>query len=417
MTDRAHLHDHAAERGLIGTVFDAPETFYDAQAAGITSQSFTLPTCWKVWQAFCDLSTARKPLNRYHVLQAVTTFADGEGLHLFDDVSAGKAYMAAFVRDVQAKESARKLRRCGQGLIERVERGDAPEAIMAAAHADLSETGAAGVKIKTMRDVRPEKVAQWKAAMGRGFIDIQTAWPELDEILGGHRRKMVNVLGAYRGSGKSTLARQMLSAVAMRGTPVGLLSMEDPAEVAAAGIAGSMGNFSVYHLDTGRSDVTPDEAGEAWERVDKLPIYIVDAPMTIVGVLNAMRMLVARHGVQMVAVDHIQYILPSQKHGSRNEEIMRYSAEIVAATKQLDIHTLVVSQLSRDCEKEARRPRLSDLRDSGAIEQDARAVMLLSQMDTGDFELEVAKNNNGPRGSLKLRRVDGRQRFECLGKM
>lgn len=415
MTD--HLRDVPSERSLIATIFDAPECYYDAQAAGITSESFTDQKCRTVWETMCALTAERKPMNRYHVLYASNAPDSGTGMEAFYEVSAGKPFMESFIRCVKRKEAARRLRRCGQLLVEKIERGDEPSAVLADAHNQIAETGAAGIRIRNMRDVRGEKVAQWKAALGRGFIDIQTTWTDLDEILGGHRRKTMNVLGAYRGTGKSTLARQMLSAVAMRGIPVGLLSMEDPAEVAAAGIAGSMGNFSVYHLDTGKSDVSPEEADEAWSRVDALPVHIVDHPMTIVGVLNAMRMLVARFAVQMIVIDHIQYILPSGKHVPRNEEIMRYSASIASTTKQLDIHSLVVSQLSRDCEKESRRPRLSDLRDSGAIEQDARAVMLLSQMDDGLFELDVAKNNNGPKGSLKLRRIDGRQRFECLGKM
>lgn len=419
MTDGVFA-DTKAECGLVATVLEHPECIFQVFGAGIRADSFQHPQHRAVFGAMQDLADAGRAITRYAVSQSDRIQPDApwalNPLKQYADAAGGKAFLAAYIADVAKCDAARRIRAAGQCAVARIEAGDSPENVTDKVYADLAEASGGTIKIKTLADIREAKVAEWRAAKDRGYVGLPTLWPDLNRILGGHRKGMVNVLGGYRGEGKSTLARQMLTAVAMRGTACGLITMEDPDTVAAAGIVGNLTDFSVYHMDTGDYTDDIDELNERWKGVERLPMYISDQPHTITSLVNAMRYMVARFGAEMFVVDHIQYIVNQGRKESRNEEVMRYSNAICAATKTLNVHTLVLSQLSRDAEKESRKPRLSDLRDSGAIDQDARAVMLLYRDDQDNqHRLHIAKNNAGPRGLLKLERIDGRQRFECRG--
>lgn len=268
-----------------------------------------------------------------------------------------------------------------------------------------------GAKIKTLASDRQAKVDSWKAAQrGEGVVGIPTPWDLINDCLGGLRPRIMSVLGAYRGTGKSSMARQIVFHAAMHhGIPAALISLEDPSDIASAHIASMHGRFSPFHLDRGDSNVTPEQADREWQSIQHLPIQIYDRPSTISQIENACTAMVASAGAKLIVIDHIQYILPERNHKSRNEEVANYSMRLAALAKRLDCHILVCSQLSRDSEKNEREPRLSDLRDSGAIEQDARQVMLLytdPETNIKDaqgnehplFILHVAKNNYGKAG-------------------
>jgi replicative DNA helicase len=124
-------------------------------------------------------------------------------------------------------------------------------------------------------------------------------------------------------------------------------------------------------------------------------------------------MMKREHGIDILWIDHIQLIKPYElPHSNRNNTMAVYSQSIVALAKSLDIPIICLSQLSRDAEKGVRTPRLSDLRDSGTLEQDARQVLLLYQ-EKETFKLEIAKNNFGSSGNtVEMIRHSDKQRFE-----
>lgn len=433
-TDRAT----AQENGLIGTVLAHPEAYHDCIAAGIRPDSFAHPYNARVWEIIEGMARDHKPITRYHVVRQIEADDHARAKSPLNEVfqlksllgehgtpieeyyaaQASRAFVPSFVAEIRKRHLARTIKRAAETALERVQSGHEPDDIAKDLQSDIAGQATTGLRIRTLADIRVDKVASWKANQGKGYVDIPCAFPELNTYLGGHRRRCVTVLGGYRGEGKSTLGRQFATHVASGGIPAGVITMEDSDEVAGAGVAGNLGNFSVYHLDTGTSDVTADEADKHWQAVESLPIYFADAPQTIESLISTMTALVIRNGCRFIVIDHIQYILPSGRHESRNVEVSRYSAQIAAATKRLDVSTMILSQLSRDAEKDNRKPRLSDLRDSGAIEQDARAALLLYRDDTGEHVLEIAKNNLGPSGKrMRLKRKDGRQRFECYGEI
>lgn len=410
-----------SECGLIGAVFQDPSAYYDATQSGITPKSFSDGINADVWQLFTDMVRQQKPITRYAVACAI----EGHGIsgqdrmRAFREACPTKEYARSFTADVRKCELARLLKSTARDTISKIDRGDDPAQVVNEVQSFLAKDANAGVRVRSLREIRAEKVETWKAAVGQGFVGIPSGFSSINEYMGGYRRGCMTVLGGYRGEGKSTLARQEATAIAMRGIPAGIITMEDPDTVAGSGVAGNLGEFSVYHLDIGHNDhCTPEEADARWAKIEHLPMHFVDTPQTIQTLINTMTMLVLRHGCQWVMIDHIQYILPSGRVESRNVEVQRMSGAIAASLRRLDIPGLVLSQLSRDSEKNSHEPRLSDLRDSGAIEQDARAVMLLSRDADNPLHhrLRIAKNNFGPSGKvLRLARHDGRQRFDFIG--
>ena len=418
------MNNYEHERGLIGAVLadKTGSVFLDAQSSGITDASFDDIMARRAWAGFEKLRADGLPLTRFHLLPVLRTAGvlTGCDIDIFfrgmEDAAPAPSFAPAFIREVRKAEHDRHLRNVAALTTAALDRGDDPEAVAAEAQKRLADFNGAGVRVKTLRDIRLEVVPQWHEAVGRGFVGIPSGLPELTRLMGGYQFGVVTVLAAYRSTGKSTLARQEAAEIAKLGVPVGIITMEDTAAKAGGDIAGNLGNFSTWELSRGQNTfVPPDHADELWREIEGLPIYIIDAPQNIGGLVNAMTLLSVRYGCRLIVVDHLQYVLPSGKrYCTRNDEVAAYSAQIAATTKRLNVATLLLSQFSRDCEKEGREPRLSDLRDSGAIEQDARAVLLLfGEAGTDRFVLRVAKNNAGPAGGeIRLIRKDGRQRFE-----
>jgi replicative DNA helicase len=231
----------------------------------------------------------------------------------------------------------------------------------------------------------------------------------------------MTVLGGYRGEGKSTLSRQEALGLARKGYKVLLCSLEDPGDVAAAGMVGNYAGRSVFHFDTGENtDEDINRMDAEWSDLSTIPLHIASGAMRIEDIENCAMIHAAKHGLDFLIVDHIQFITPYKLQGvDRNGTVATYSQRLVSILTKHAIPGLVLSQLSRDSEKENRKPRLSDLRDSGCIEQDARAVLLLyADADADCHTLEIAKNNFGVSGkAFHVRRQDGKQRFEMLGEV
>jgi len=203
--------------------------------------------------------------------------------------------------------------------------------------------------------------------------------------------------------------------LAQKGIKVALFSLEDPPDIASAGMVGNYANVNVFGLDTGRGNPQNlDVMDTAWKKIADLPLWIMGGAMDIDTIETTSRLLKMKHGLDMIIIDHIQYIPPYILKGySRNDTVAHYSSRTVGMASSMDVHVCNLSQFSRASEKEGRKPRLSDLRDSGSLEQDCRlAILLYFDGDKGHHILDCAKNNFGQSGfEIDVKREDGRQRF------
>jgi len=161
---------------------------------------------------------------------------------------------------------------------------------------------------------------------------------------------------------------------------------------------------------------------EAADEFSKSPIFIDDSShLTIMELRAKARRLQARNKLGLIVVDYLQLLAPTDSKTPREQQVAEISRGLKALAKELDVPVIVLSQLNRSAEKENRTPKLSDLRESGSIEQDADVVLMLARPKDADekfqvaadsAELIVAKQRNGPVGELKLTFLRDITRFE-----
>lgn len=258
-------------------------------------------------------------------------------------------------------------------------------------------------------------------ALERG--EVAAGWPThipaLDARLnGGLRAGSLYILAARPSVGKSSLAQRLGLGLAGDGLPTLFLSMEmDATEVADRAVASS-GRVSYSALLTGKMDHEHwARATEAIEHLARLPFHVDDEPALTLRAIRAKAKSI--RGLKVLIVDYLQLCAGRRRDGNRNSEIEEISRGLKALAKELGLAVIALSQLNRDVEKRAtRRPTLSDLRDSGAIEQDADVVLFLWPVREFDNEgrrvlgLGIDKNRQGRLGEIGLDFFGDTQRWQ-----
>ncbi len=257
----------------------------------------------------------------------------------------------------------------------------------------------------------------------KGIIrGLSVGFPDLDWMTHGFKSGQVIVIAARPGVGKTSLAMNIVENVAVdQKFPVGVFSLE------------MTGKELIHRMTCSRAKIDSKRAqsGELQERdfagltgaagkIAVAPIYICEKGGLTISQLSARaRRMHQRYKLKLLVVDYLQ-LMRSNIKGNRNEQITEISNGIKALAKDLRIPIIVLSQLSRDVEKREGEPRLSDLRDSGAIEQDADMVILLSPKakEADDFSQKVdaliPKHRGGPVGKVNLLFVPSHTRFESV---
>ncbi len=271
-------------------------------------------------------------------------------------------------------------------------------------------------------------------------LPVMSGYDMLDELLGGMHRSDLIILGARPSIGKSTLALNMSLNAAKNGFTAGVFSLEMDRSQLALRILASEAGIDSHRLRfrlfaTGDDDRIIDAIG----RLSDLPMYIDDTPnQSLVEMRSKARRLSLEHGLDLLVVDYLQ-LIQGQGRGynvNRVQEISEISRSLKILARDLNCAVVACSQLSRVVEnRPGHRPQLSDLRDSGSIEQDADVVMFIHREDvyTSEEEWErqhpeepyprniadiiVAKHRNGPTGSLQLEFRDTLVRFDPISRI
>jgi len=245
---------------------------------------------------------------------------------------------------------------------------------------------------------------------------ISTGFIDLDKKTSGLQDSDLIIIASRPGMGKTSYAMQIARNAAMiEKIPVAFFSLEMSKEQIAQRLMCSEARIDLQRLRSGnlRDDEWP-KLGRAIENLSQCNIYIDDAAfLTVMDLRSRARMLVSTHGIKLLIVDYLQ-LMQSGINFKENRvlEITEISRNLKGIAKELKIPVIAISQLSREVEKrEKKRPVLADLRESGAIEQDADMVLLLyrddyydeSSSEAGLAEINIAKHRNGPTGIIKLK--------------
>ncbi len=255
---------------------------------------------------------------------------------------------------------------------------------------------------------------------------LPTGFIELDQQLAGLQPSDLIVVAGRPAMGKSSLTLCIAEHVALgHKTGVALFSLEMSKENVVQRMLCSYARINAHNVRTGMLSASDwPNLTKAAGKLSEAPIYIDDSPGTSILELRAKaRRLKSRHDIGLVIVDYLQLMEESSRAENRQQEISIISRSLKALARELNVPVIAVSQLSRAPERrESFRPRLSDLRESGAIEQDADVVLMLFREDyynltdenRGIAEIIIAKQRNGPTGSVKLAFLNEYTRFETL---
>lgn len=251
---------------------------------------------------------------------------------------------------------------------------------------------------------------------------ISTGFIDLDRILLGMQRKDLILLAARPSVGKTALAVNIALNAAQKNAKVAIFSLEMSKTQLVQRMLSSLSLINLKQLISGDIENWED-IFEASSIIASKSIYMDDtAGISITELRSKCRRLKADSGLDFIMIDYLQLMTSEGRNENRQQEISTISRNLKALAKELDVPILALSQLSRDSEKSGRKPKLSDLRESGAIEQDADVVILLYREDyqneeaeiKNQIELIIAKHRNGETGSVNLNFIKECTRFGDL---
>jgi replicative DNA helicase len=240
---------------------------------------------------------------------------------------------------------------------------------------------------------------------------VPTGFPDLDNMLAGLQKSDLIILAARPSMGKTTFALDIARNVALSGVPVGIFSLEMSAQQLVQRMLSAESRVDAWSIRTGHGLTNQHftTLQEAASRLQKAPIYIDDqAGNSIVKMRSVARRLKAEHGLGLIVVDYLQLMSTSKNYDSMVNQVTEISRSLKQLARELEVPVLALSQLSRAVESRGGKPRLSDLRDSGSIEQDADLVIFIHRDDRykdekdGIADILIEKHRNGAVGSVQL---------------
>ncbi|MGM0367283.1 MAG: replicative DNA helicase [Actinomycetota bacterium] len=293
---------------------------------------------------------------------------------------------------------------------------DKAQQLIFSVYQDYSRGSSTG-KMAAMKDILSEVYEQVENLYENhsDVIGVPTGFIDLDKKTSGLQNSDLIILASRPGMGKTSLALAISKHVALEeNIPVALFSLEMSKQQIAQRLICAESRIDLHRLRSGnlRDDEWPKLA-RSIERLAESKLYIDDtAFLTSMDLRSRARMLVSTHGIRLLIVDYLQLMQSGSNYrDNRVLEITEISRNLKGIAKELNIPVIAISQLSREVEKrESKRPALADLRESGAIEQDADLVIFIyrdeyydeNTKDQGIAEINIAKHRNGPTAKIKL---------------
>ncbi|HVM73517.1 MAG TPA: replicative DNA helicase [Candidatus Paceibacterota bacterium] len=263
---------------------------------------------------------------------------------------------------------------------------------------------------------------------------VPSGFPQLDNMLAGFQKSDLIILAARPSIGKTALALDIARQTATKyKTPVGIFSLEMSSQQLVDRMLAAQAGVNSWKLRTGKisSDDEFERLQAGMAALSEAPIYIDDKPgSTVLAMRSVARRLKMEKDLGLIIIDYLQLITPTHAHAGDNlvQQVTEISRALKGMARELNIPVLALSQLSRAVEQRGGRPRLSDLRDSGSIEQDADVVMFIHREDmtknrndsteerTNIAEILIEKHRNGPIGKIDLRFDDEKTTFVSIEK-
>lgn len=410
------------EKGLIGCILLEPVTcWHQSSAAGITETWLSDRSCRKAWNIIGMMD--RERVNVLTVNEESLKRNDEVSIDFLNDCidhAPVAPCIGRWIAELRLCHLRRTIKQAATSLSFEADDPDVdPEALLAKTQSTLHDALSSAESSKSTSDIYSEIIDNWKQAKNKNGAGLPTSCQELSKTLGGYRPGKVYVVASRPGGGKSTFMACEAFNMASKGHTVSIASIEMSEHELRGRILAGSADKSSFGLDTGYYDfIDIEPISEIAQDHAKLPLRIDDRYMTIDQLCAWAQFERIKHNTEFVAIDYLQLIPSGKRFESRNVEVTNNMNRLCELAKSLNVPILLLSQLSRNSSHEDRSPDLHDLRDSGAIEQGAYAVIFINHIKEkqGEYENEqsefiVAKNRGGPTGHIKVKFERNRQRF------
>lgn len=440
--DKIKLPPHSleAEQSVLGGLLLDNEAF-DKIADLVSAEDFYRHDHRVIYRQISALIEQGKPADVITLSEALES--SGQLLHVggiaylgaLDKFIPGAANIRRYAEIVRERSIMRKLAEVGAEIAESSYNpmGRSPAQLLDAAEArvfEIAEAGARGKQVfVTTQQLLTQVVERIDLLYNRenpsDITGVPTGFSDLDQMTSGLQPGDLIIIAARPGSGKTALALNIAEHVALEAEkPVAVFSMEMTSNQLGMRMLGSVGRLDQHKVRTGRLD------DEDWQRLthalgklDKAQIYVDES-----GALNplelrarARRLHRQCNGLGLIVIDYLQLMSGTGTVENRATELSQISRSLKALAKELSLPVVALSQLNRNLDQRPnKRPVMSDLRESGAIEQDADLILFIyrdeaynpDSPDKGIAEIIIGKQRNGPIGTVKLTFLGEFTRFE-----
>ncbi len=412
------------EKALLGSIMLRPEGMYEITDV-VRRESFYSEKHRILFDVMLELHARHEPIDLLSMSSRLKEHGKFEN-------TGGGSYLAELVDTVPSSSNAKHYAEIVQKKHILRTLIDAAEHISELGYNEIDE-------IETVLDEAEKKIFSiTNASIAKKFVSIKdtlgeawerldlmhkgggvlrgvpTGYPALDTLLSGLQNSDLIILAARPSMGKTTLALDIARQAAINhNIPVAIFSLEMNTQQLVDRMISAEARVNAWKLRTGKLNLDSefDQIRSALERLSKAPIFIDDqAGTSIMKMRSAARKLKSEHGLGLIIVDYLQLMTTNKQYDSMVNQVTEISRSLKGLAKELDVPVMALSQLSRAVESRGGRPKLSDLRDSGSIEQDADVVMFIHREDKQDknaektniAEILVEKHRNGPVGMIKL---------------
>ncbi|MEW6718076.1 MAG: replicative DNA helicase [Chloroflexota bacterium] len=417
-------HSREAEEAVIGSILINPETYYDVAQFLQADDFYLFPHRW-IWQAFIRLREKRAPIDFLTVTEEL------EHMGYLSEVG-GPAYLTALINNVPTSLHAVTYGRMVEETAIRRRMIEAANSIVKLAYQegisvetamDESEKSIFGVSERRLtRDLQPiqqvlsEYYDHVEKISGRDIetFGVPTGFIDLDRLLAGMQPSDLLIIAGRPGQGKTAFALSVArNAAQLHKKRVAIFSLEMSNEQVAQRLIAHETGIDSQRLRTGQ--LNDDEWAlftHAIEVLSNTTMFLDDTPaITPLQLRTKCRRLHSEYGLDLVIVDYLQLMASETRSENRVQEVSYISRNLKVLARELNVPVLAAAQLSRAVEQRSdKRPILSDLRESGSLEQDSDIVMFIYRPDQYEdnilkksiAEIVLAKHRNGPTGKVEL---------------
>lgn len=413
-----------AEQSVLGAML-LSENCVLAAVEKLREEDFYVESHRRIWRAMYDLSALSKPVDLVTVTERMeqgTPLSLEELTYLSDLTQAvpSTRNIDVYIGIIKEKSRLRRLIGACAEIADMGYKAEAPVAEILNMASDRIYKIADEQTERTLVHVRTALMESYelisKAAKAKdGLMGVATGFPLMDKKLSGFQPSQLIVVAGRPGMGKTSFALNIAEHVAVKeGRPVALFSLEMSRDQLGMRLLCSGAQVDSQNARTGAlSEKDFYSLADAMVPLEGAPIYIDDTaiigPTEMMAKLRRLRQQVGDIG--LVVIDYLQLMDTGRRTENRQQEISQITRQLKVAAKELQVPIMLLSQLSRATEKrENKRPMLSDLRESGAIEQDADVVLFLHREDyysedeqhKGDASIIIAKQRSGPTGTINV---------------